>query len=447
MAAMLFDKGPSEKPSGSDLGEKSHASPRLRIPHRNQVEMHWAALDELLEPDHPARIVWASVCELDLSRWLRKIKAIEGHVGRDGTDPRLLVALWVYATLEAVGSARELARLCEKHLAFKWLCGGVTVNHHMLSDFRTENREAWEELLTQIVASLLAGNLVTMKRVAQDGMRVRANAGKASFRRRPRLGQFLEDVREQVKTLTALADENPDELSQRQRSARERAAEERATRIQEAIRNCEELQKEREERAKITGRPPKEARASTTDPEARVIQFSDNGFRPGFNIQYATDVDSGIIVGVDANNAGNDNEQLLPMLDQLQERYGKVPDEALIDGGFSNHDAIEQAADRGCLVYSPPKEEQKQLDAGKDPYAPKKGDAPAVAAWRARMGTAAAKVIYRLRAQSAEWVNAMARNRGLWQMPVRGQSKCRTVATIYAIAHNLMRATKLQRAT
>ncbi len=447
MAAILFDKGPVEKASPSRVAEESHASPRLRVPHRNQIEMHWAALDELLDPDHPARIVWASVCELDLSRWLREIKAVEGHVGRDGTDPRLLVALWVYATLEAVGSARELARLCEKHLAFKWLCGGVTVNHHMLSDFRTENREAWEELLTQIVASLMAGNLVTMKRVAQDGMRVRANAGKASFRRRPRLEQFIADAREQVKTLTALADENPDELSQRQRSARERAARERETRIQEAIRNCEELQKEREERAKITCQPAKEARASTTDPEARVIQFSDNGFRPGFNVQYSTDVDSGIIVGVDVTNAGNDNEQLMPMLDQLHKRYDKTPEEALVDGGFSNKDAVEQAAERGCLVYSPLKEEQKQLDAGKNPYAKKKGDTPAVAAWRERMGTAAAKVIYRLRAQTAEWVNAMARNRGFWQMPVRGQSKCRTVATIFAITHNLMQGAKLQRVT
>ena len=190
------------------------------MPQRNQVEMHWASLDELLEPDHPARIVWAAVCELDFSRWLDTIKAVEGVAGRDATDPRLLVALWIYATLEAVGSARELARLCEKHLAYQWLCGGVTVNYHLLADFRSQGGEKWDDLLTQIVGSLLAENLVTMKRVAQDGMRVRASAGKASFRRRPRLEQFLEEARQQVEALKMLADESPEDLTRRQRAAR-----------------------------------------------------------------------------------------------------------------------------------------------------------------------------------------------------------------------------------
>src|ERR1700733_16049830 len=160
--------------------------PRLRRPIRDQVETRWASLDDLLEADHPVRVVWAAVCTLDLKSWLGEIKAVEGHVGRDATDPRLLVALWVYATLDAVGSARELARLCEQHLAYQWLCGGVTVNHHLLSDFRSKGGENWDELLTQIVGSLLAEGLVTMERVAQDGMRVRASAGKDTFRRRSR---------------------------------------------------------------------------------------------------------------------------------------------------------------------------------------------------------------------------------------------------------------------
>ena len=244
-----------------------------------------------------------------------------------------------------------------------------------------------------------------------------------------------------------MADENPEELSQRRRAARERASVDRAKRIEEAIRNCEDLQNERDERAKTTCRPAKEARASTTDPEARVIQFSDNGFRPGYNVQFSTDVESGVIVGVDVTNAGNDCEQLLPMLDQLQGRYDKAPEEVLIDGGFTSKEAVEDAAARGCLVYCPLKEEQKQLEAGKNPYEKKKGDSPAVAAWRGRMGTEAAKAIYRLRCQSAEWVNAMARNRGFWQMPVRGRPKCRTIAILYAITHNLMQGMKLKAAT
>jgi transposase len=407
--------------------------------------MHWASLDELLEADHRSRLVWAAVAGLRLDDWLAEIKAVEGNVGRDATDPRLLVALWVYATLEGVGSARELARLCEKHLAYQWLCGGVTVNHHLLADFRSQGGEKWDALLTQIVASLLAEGLVTMTRVAQDGMRVRASAGKASFRRRVRLESCLEEARQQVQALKQLAEESPEELSQRQRAARQRAACERAERIAEAIRNCEQLQAEREERAKIACEPAKEARASTTDPEARNMKFANGGYNPGYNVQFSTETAGGVIVGVAVTNVGNDGGELLPMLEQIEERYGCGPGEALVDGGFATKEAIRDAAENhACTVYAPLKDEEKQRAKGTDPHAPKKGDSVAVAAWRARMGTDAAKAIYRLRCKTAEWVNALARNRGLWQMQVRGQRKCRTVAVMYAIAHNLMQALRLR---
>lgn len=444
MEALLFEKGSAEHPSPAQIAEQSSGSPRLRVPHRSQVEMHWASLDELLEAEHRARLVWAAVAGLDLDRWLREIKAVEGNVGRDATDPRLLVALWVYATVEGIGSARELARLTEKHVAYQWLCGGVTVNHHLLSDFRSQGGDKWDDLLTQIVGCLLAEGLVTMDRVAQDGMRVRASAGKASFRRRARLESCLEEARQQVDTLKQLADESSEELSKRQRAARERASRQRQERIEEAIRQCEELQAQREATAKKSGRKPKQARASITDPEARVMQFSDGGYRPGYNVQFTTDTEAGITVGVDVTNSGSDQEQLPPMLDQLQERYDQTPSEAVVDGGFASLETIDAASQAGCTVYAPLKDEEKQQQAGQDPYAKKKGDSEAVAAWRARMGREAAKAVYKLRCQTAEWVNAMARNRGLWFMPLRGRIKCRTVAVLYAITHNLMQALKLR---
>jgi transposase len=443
VSSFLFDKGPSDTPSPAEVAEQLPGRPRLRVPQRQQIEIQWRSLDELLEPDHPARLVWMAVCGLNLGRWSSQIKAVEGGVGRDTTDPRLLVALWVYATLDGIGSARELARLCEKHLAYQWLCGGVTVNYHMLSDFRSREG-GWSELLTQIVAPLLAEGLVTMNRVAQDGMRVRASAGKASFRRRGTLETFVEEARQQVETLQQLADESPDELTRRQRAARERAASERAERVAQAIRNCEELQTQREAIAGKSGRKPTEARASTTDPEARVMQFSDGGYRPGYNLQLSTATGSGIIVGVDVTAAGTDQDQLPPMLEQLEQRYGQVPEEALVDGGFAALEAIDAAAALGCTVYAPLKEEKKQLAAGKDPYAKKAGDSEAVTEWRARMGTVAAKALYKLRCQTAEWVNAQARNRGLYQMPVRGLAKCRLVGLLYAIGHNLLQAIKLR---
>ena len=412
--------------------------PRLRVPHRDQVELSWSSLDERLDPDSPARVVWSLVCKLDLEAWLSEIKAIKHHSGRNATDPRLLVALWVFATLRGVGSAREIERLCNDYLPYQWLCGGVSVNYHMLADFRSQGGDKWDELLTQIVATLMAEGLVTMERVAQDGMRVRADAGTSSFRRKERLEGFLEEARSQVETLKQLAETNPDELTKRQRAAKERAARERQERVEEALRQCAELQEEREQSAQRSGRKPTEARASITDPEARVMVFANGGYYPGYNVQYATDTATGIIVGVDVTNAGTDNEQMRPMLDQLEERYGHLPDEMLVDGGFASMDAIESTEDRGCKVYAPVKDAAKQKQAGGDPYARKKKDSDATAAWRERMGEEASKAIYGLRCQTAEWVNAQCRNRGLGQMPVRGQPRCRIVATLYAIAHNLM---------
>jgi transposase len=434
-----------EPPSPAQVAQSlAEGKPRLRVPQRDQIEMHWASLDQLLDPDHPVRIVWAAVCGLDLKSWLREIKAVERHAGRDATDPRLLVALWTFATLKGIASARELDRLCRESLPYKWLCGVVSVNYHMLSDFRSQGGDKWDELLTQIVAVLLNADLVKMDRVAQDGMRVRASAGKSSFRRGGRLEESLEAARQQVEALKQLAEEDGEQLTRRQRAARERAARERQQRIEEAMRQREELQQQREASAKKSGRRADEARASTTDPEARIMKFADGGYWPGYNVQFSTDTESGVIVGVEVTNAGTDSEQLPPMLEQLEQRYDRVPPEALVDGGFATVNAIDQATGRGCTVYAPIKDEDKQRGEGKDPHARKKGDSDAVAQWRSRMGTEPAKMIYRLRCQTAEWVNAQCRNRGFWHMPVRGRPRCRIVALLYAIAHNLVVSERLR---
>jgi transposase len=449
MTTPLFD--PQDLPAPPTPAQAAQSmppgQPRLRVPQRDQVEFRWASLDQLLDPDHPVRTVWAAVCALDLSAWLREIKAVEGHVGRDATDPRLLVALWVHATLKGMASARELGRLCgpDGSLPFQWLCGGVTVNFSMLAKFRSEGGDKWDDLLTHIVATLMDAGLVSLERVAQDGMKVRANAGKSSFHRHRSLEEALEAARQQVEALKKLAEQEdsptetePRPRTQAQRGAQERAARQRQERIEEAMRQCEALQRQREARAKQGKYQPEPARASSTDPEARNMKMADGGTRPAYNVQFSTDTATGVIVGVEVNNEGTDGSQLPPMLDQLEERYDHVPDEALGDGGFATIETIEQADSRGCTVYAPLKNEQKQQAQGKDPYARKPGDSDAVANWRNRMGTEAAKLIYRLRGQTAEWVNAQCRNRGLWQLPVRGQPRCRIIALLYAIAHNLV---------
>lgn len=235
----------------------------------------------------------------------------------------MLLAIWLLATTEGVSSARQLARLCEEHDAYRWICGGVPINYHMLADFRVAQRAALDGLLSQIIASLMAAGAVTLERVAQDGMRVRASAGAASFRRRQTLNDCLREARAQVQRL---AEEGGDEVQPRVQAARERAAREREARVAQALAYLPALDEKKEiqqrhyakeKRAKVT-----EARSSTTDPEARIMKMADGGFRPAYNVQFATDGEHGVIVGVAVTNAGTDAAQAPPVVEQIRERTG-----------------------------------------------------------------------------------------------------------------------------
>ena len=433
----LFDLGAdkdAETPQPPRIGPK-----RLRHAVRNQVELQQCSLDELLPEEHEARIVWEYVCGLDLSELLGRIQAVEGGPGQAPADPRVLVALWLYATLRSVGSARELNRLCQFHAAYRWICGGVSMNYHTLADFRTQHVELLDRLLTESVASLMAEGLVSLDRVAQDGMKVRASAGAASFRRQPTLEEALVEAENQVTRLREELEANPAASTTRQQAARQRAAEERAERVRAAL---EQLPKIAESKK---AKDREKARASTTDADARVMKMGDGGFRPAFNVQLATATDSQVITGVDVTNSGSDQGQLAPMVEQHQQRYEEKPREALVDGGFVKKADIDQVSppQGGTTVYAPV---MKPKDPNRDPHTPRDDDSPAVAQWRQRMATDEAKTIYRQRAATAECVNALARNRGLQRFLVRGLRKVKAVALWYALAHNLMRGVALRAA-
>src|SRR5438067_1835467 len=216
--------------------------PRLRTANRLQVVFRAAALDELISADHPARTVWDYVEGLDLSPLYNPIKAVEGNPGRPPIDPKILMALWLYATIDGLGSARQLDDLCGHHAAYQWILGDVSINYHTLADFRTTHGELLDQLLTQSVAVLMAEGLVDLNRVAQDGMRVRASAGAASFRRRPTLEEALAEAEAQVQALRAELEDDPAAGDRRQQKARERAARERAERIKGAWDRLPELE-------------------------------------------------------------------------------------------------------------------------------------------------------------------------------------------------------------
>jgi transposase len=397
-------------------------------------------LEDLLTCDHQARVVWQFVQGVDLAPLYARIRSVEGGPGRPALDPQILVALWLYATLEGVGSARALGWLCQEHHAFRWLCGGLSVNHHTLSDFRVGHLEFLDGLLTHSVAVLREQDLVDLNRVAQDGMRVRASAGAASFRRRPTLEECLTEAQVQVQRLRAeLEEDDPAGPSRRQAAARERAAREREERLRQALARLPELE------AKKTAEEKGQARCSTTDPEATVMKMADGGFRPAYNVQFSTDTGTQVIVGVDVITNGSDQGQLPPMIEQIHERFEQYPRQALVDGGFAKHEDIDtvSAPDKGCTVYAPV---PKPKDVTKDRYAPHPKDSAAVAEWRQRMATPAAQAIYKDRAATAECVNALARNRGLRQLLVRGLAKVKALALWYAVAHNLVRALSLRAA-
>lgn len=401
--------------------------PRLRTANRLQVQLRPVDLESLIPPDHDARAMWELLGRLDLTAFYAGIKARGTSPGRAATDPRILLCLWLYATSQGVGSTRQLARLCDEHDAYRWICGGVTVNHSMLAEFRVGHGDALDELMTQLLAVLLERGLVTLRQVAQDGTRVRASAGAASFRRAKTLKDCLKEARRQVKRVQKLADEDPSRSAER--AAQERAAQDRLDRIERAVKRLPEAQR----RMKKEG----EARVSTTDPDARVMKMPDGGFRPAYNIQFATDVDSRVIVGVDVTTIGSDQGQLIPMLDQVEDRFDALPESLLLDGGFTKLAAIDEAESRGVTIYAPV---SKPRCEGIDEHQRKPEDTDATAAWRARMATDEAKEIYKARGATAETVNADLRtHRGLSQLPVRGLTKVTTIALLMGLTYNALR--------
>lgn len=388
----------------------------------------------MLPSDHQARTIWAVVERLDLSAFYEPLKARGSEPGRSATDPKLLTALWLYATIEGIGSGREIVRLCECHDAFRWLCGGVAVNYHTLNDFRVGHEQALDDLFTQVLAVLMHKQVVTVKRVAQDGMKVRASAGKTSFRREASLRRRLEEAKAQVEAVKQLADDAS--LSGQQRAARERAGKEREKRIAAAL---AELPKVREAKEPLKTKKPhakvSEPRVSMTDADARIMKMPDQGFRPAYNMQLAADTQSRAIVGVDVTNARSDHRESEPMRQQVEQRTRAKVEEHLVDGGYVQLEAIERAEASGTKMYAPPPNSRGQQKA----FAPKRNDGPGVAAWRQRMGEADAQPIYSQRAATVETINAdLHLFRGLSRFVVRGLHKVRCQVLWSALAYNVM---------
>jgi transposase len=389
--------------------------------------------DELVSQEHPVRAVWALVLRWDLALFLQGIRARGERPGRAATDPQLLIALWLYATIDGLGCGRQLARLCIESDPYQWLCGGVSLNYHTLNDFRVDHEEALDNLLTQMIAILTQAPIVSVQRIAQDGTRIRASAGANSFGERETLEKHLEAARAHREAVQQAAADPT--LSAQQKAARERGARERQERLEQAL---VELEKVEQAKAQQKDKPTKDhpARASSTDPAARMMRMPDGGTRPAFNRELATDCDSRAIVGVKATHAGSDAGQGAPMRDQVEQRADEAVEEQLIDGGFISLESIERAAAEEVTVYMPV---PKPRNLGVNPFTPKPTDSEAVAQWRQRMGTQATQQLYKQRSSTIETINGeLKTERGLNRLLVRGLSKVQCAALWSALAYNVV---------
>lgn len=417
---------------------------------RQQTRWDLIDLEGLLPSDHRARIVMNFVEQLDLSALYDAIKAREGEPGRPPPDPAVLMALWLYATTEGVGSARQLDRLARSEVAYRWIAGGVPLNYHGLADFRVAHVELLDRLLTESVTALIKARVISLSEVAVDGTKVQANAGRGSFKTFDKLSRIEAAVERRIAELKAEIDNDPEASSRRRRAANERAAREVKERAERARVVVEKMRAEKAERAKRHKKDEEkksEPKASVSDPEARNMRFADGAVRPGYNAQIAAVPTKGIIVSVDVTDRRNDAGLAVPMVDDIERRYGVAPANLLVDTNYATTDDIAALASREggpVTVYAPPPTERDDVKpetlAKRARQRAKEPDD--IKAWRSRMDSAAGQEVYRRR-KLIERLNAHVKNRGFGILRVRGLIKAKAVALWHALANNLMAAHRL----
>jgi len=427
------------------------AEARVVRPDRRQLRWDMIDLEGLLPADHRARLVWSFVESLDLSQLYDQVLSREGEAGRPAADPAVLLSLWLYATIEGVGSARELERLAQSDAAYRWLAGGVPLNDHGLADFRVDSVEVLDRLLTQSVTALIGEGLMTLAEIAVDGTKIRASASKGSFKTGEKLLKIEAAVAERLAALKQELSSDPGASSRRRQAARERAARDVQARAGRARAALERLQAERKSRAAKHAKDEakkKEPKASTSDPEARHMRFPDGAVRPAYNAQIAAAPKEGVIVSIDVTDRRNDSGLAEPMVDDIVRRYGKTPDRLLVDTSYAtSEDIVALAAHIAgpVSVYTPPPNEKENVKPAtlarrirkraKEPFCLK--------AWRERMASEAGQAVYALR-QRIERINADRKNHGFGFLAVRGLIKAKAHALWHALANNLMAARRLR---
>ncbi len=505
----LWAEGEGSAPAPEPPASEPGPQPAARFQPINRQQMVWRAVDvgRLLEPDHLARAIWEMTGRLDLTSYIEEVRAVEGRAGRPPIDPRLLIALWVYAYSEKVSSGREVERRCAYHPAYQWLTGCEVINHHTLSDFRVQHREALDGLFAQLLAILSSEGLITLDQVVHDGTKVKAAASSKSFHREKTLRAHLEAAQQRVQ---AMGDPRDEAAAGRSERAQQRAAREKVARLEQALEELKKVQAAPEGRAE-----PSERRASETDPEARVMKQGDGGFAPSHNVQVSTDTAHSIIVGAGVTQEASDQQQLVPAVEEVEKQNGRAPGQMIVDEGYTTRENVLAADERGLDLIGSTMEkdaeavrkglEKRGLDPAFYPqnfrydpepdaytcpqgktlshratrrtrtgvvhevYQARAADCrncallaackpgkqgrmivrsdpvPAVAAYVAKMQTAAARAAYRLRAPVAEFSNLWLKAKlGLRQFCVRGLKKARCEVLWACLTYNIQQWFRLR---
>jgi len=422
---------------------------RVIGPDRAQLRWEMVDLDSQLPDDHRARLVWAFVQGLDLGEFYDRIKARDEVAGRPATDPQVVLAVWLYATMEGIGSARAIDRLCQQHAAYRWLCGGAPINHDLLATFRRENAATLDRLLSQSLTGLIAEKLITLEELTIDGTKVRARAGRGSMSKRKRLENIEKVVAERVAELKGELDKDPAEPERQRKRRALQAAEERVRRIERAHQKLAELVQEQAARAKRHAKEEAEKGApkvSVSDPEARVMRLADGAVAPAWNVQVATT--NGFIVAIDPTDRRNDGGLAPGLVEKIVERCGRVPQRLLADTtAMTQEDIVKLDAHYPQMtVYSPPPPERTEVTAEtlRKRRWRRRREPAAVQAWRTRMASEDGQQTYRRR-KLTERAHGIIKNRGMSRFLVHGRDKVRAICLLQALALNLGWAHTLRR--
>lgn len=333
-----------ERPLLAELPSQPASEPvprlKLRPADRSKLVLTAIALEDVLPANHKARAIVALIERVDTQAFYTGIRTLEGKAGRSMRDPKTMIAVILYAYSEGVGSMREVSALTEHDPALMWITGLDVICHTELSEFRREQKAGLDELFANLLTVLDQAEVINLDQVTVDGTRIRTVAGADTFRRSKTIERKLEQARELVRKLES------GELQEGSRQRRLRAQQELIERLEAGQR---ELDKIRQAKADSD----EEARVSTTEPEARVMKTSQDGYISAYNTQLMTESSSKVIVNVEVTNVSSDGQHLEPMLEQVKERLGQLPQQVLADGAYISKDNLEKAAEWKVELVGP----------------------------------------------------------------------------------------------